>query len=273
MTMESLHEAWLTMGRAFLAAALLATVPAALGVYVVLRRVVFVGIALAEFSAVGIALALSFALPPGLLAPAFALGGVLLLSQAAGRSVLPRDSIVGLSYVTAGAAAILVLKHFGQASGEELKALMWGSLIFADAADVKLLALALAVAGLPLALFSRQLLFTGFDPEMAAASGYRVRWWDLLFFGVLGLVAAAATRVAGVLVTFGFLVLPAAAALQLARSLRRAVILAVVFGLLSAALGSLLSLQLDSPTGPMIVACSFVLFALASLVRLIARIS
>lgn len=270
---EALQEAWMTMGRAFLLAALLATLPAALGVYVILRRVVFVGIALAEFSAVGIALALSVALPPELLALAFALGGVLLLSQAAGRGVLPADSVVGLSYVAAGAAAILVLRHFGQASGEELKALMWGALIFAEMSDVRALGLALAVGAVPFILLSRQLLFTSFDPDMAAASGYRVAWWDLLFFGILGLVAASATRAAGVLVTFGFLVLPAASALQLARSLRKAVLLSVLFGLLAAAAGSMLSLRFDSPTGPMIVACSFVLFLLASLARLLPRLA
>ncbi len=263
---------WQTMRTCFYVGLLLGLVPAALGVYIVLRRVVFVGVVLAEFSAVGVAVALAYSLPHGAFALGFALVGVVVLSQAAGRGVLPTESLVGLSYAAAAALALLVVYKLSHAGAEEVHKLLWADVLAVAPKDLLLMAAAFAAAALAWLLGGKELLFTGFDAEMAAAAGYRTPAWDLLFYGLVGVVAASAIRTAGVLVVFGFMVLPAAAALQLARSLRTALLLAVCFGVVSGAAGVVASWFADAPTGPMMVACAFALFLMASVTRLVARV-
>jgi ABC-type Mn2+/Zn2+ transport system permease subunit len=102
-----------------------------------------------------------------------------------------------------------------------------------------------------------------FDPETAQASGIRAEWWDLLFFLILGVIISLAIRLAGTLLVFAFLVVPAVTGLLLSQRLGR--IHAIAIGAASAATagGLYASVKMDLPSGPAIVACSFALLLIA----------
>ncbi len=231
-----------------------------LSVYIVLRRIVFVGVALAQLSSAGVALAFLFGATPFLLASlplAFVFAGVAALGGlqvGAMRAKLPQESIVGAAYAIAMASGILLLsKGPGEAHVLEL---LTGNVLAISRGDL-LFALSVFIpVALILGLFHKEFVFTSFDREMAAALGIRVGIWDALFFLSLGAVIAAAIRLVGVLLEFTYLVVPGMSALLLSRRLRAAFPLAVLFGIIPSILGLYLSYVFDLPTGPTITACA-----------------
>jgi ABC-type Mn2+/Zn2+ transport system permease subunit len=244
-----------------------------LGVFVVLRRIVFVGAALAQLSSAGIALALWLSglglLARGgpaslLLAFLATLGGVLFFSQETGRGPIPHDATIGVAYAVAAAAGILLIAK--AAHGEAHDLFLQGNILGITRRDAWLL-LALAVPVLALiAVFSKEFLFVSFDPDTASTLGYRVKRWNLLLYLVLGLVIAFAMQFAGVMLVFNFLVLPAVSALLLAHSMAATYVLSVGAALCASLAGFLISIIYDLPTAPAIIACSGVLTALAWIV-------
>ena len=252
-----------------------------LGVYVVLKRIVFVGVALDEISYAGLALSLwvdaKFGMvvdehsPLNLLgALAAMLVGVLLFSLRWSSRKVPHESTIGIGYAIAGAGALLLMAH--NARGEaHMMDLLFGNILTVSSHDIEELAIAAAVVGLIHLLFAKEFLFVAFDPESAAAMGYRTRRWEILFYLTLGLTIAFAIRVSGVLLVFALLVMPAVTALMLTRRIKTAFATSAVVGMLPVGVGLWLSFVKDLPSAATIVLLSFVLMLAAGGVSLVRR--
>jgi zinc transport system permease protein len=240
-----------------------------LGVYVVLRRIVFVGAALAQISSAGIAIALWLSGQGMLLGLAghplafsllVTLGGVVFFSST-GKGAIPPDAKIGVTYAVAAAAGILFIAK--AKSGEVHDIFLQGNILGITRGDT----LVLIAASLPVLLahivFYKEFLFVSFDRETAQTMGYNVRRWDLGLYLTLGLVIAFAMQFAGVMLVFNFLVLPAVTGLLLARSMRGTFAVSVASAIVAAVVGFTLSVPFDLPSGPTISAVSGVLVALA----------
>ena len=237
-----------------------------LGVYVVLRRIVFVGAALAQISSAGIALAIflgSAGLGLGTLTGELGLsflataGGVVFFTVTGTRRRVPPDSALGLSYVVAGAVGVLLIAKAAGADVHDL--FIQGNILGITTRDlVILLAVAVAVLAVHLLLY-KEFLFVSYDPEMAETLGYSTRRWTFMLYLTIGVMIAVAMRSAGVLLVFNFLVTPAVTGLLMGRNMRGVFVWAVVSGLVAALTGFVLSVPFDLPTGPAIIAVSGVL--------------
>jgi zinc transport system permease protein len=240
-----------------------------LGVYVVLRRIVFVGAALAQISSAGIALALFLTglgvalgpvLNPTVASLLLTLVAVLFFASGA-RGRVPPDATIGITYAVAAAVGILLIAK--AASGEAHDIFLSGNILGITRSDTLVL-LAVAVPVLLLhAVFYKELLFVSFDRETARTLGYNVRWWDLLLYLTLGVVIASAMQFAGVMLVFNFLVLPAVTGLLLAQTMRGVFFGSATSALVAAFAGFSLSVPFDLPSGPAISAVSGVLVLLA----------
>ncbi len=250
-----------------------------LGVYVVLRRIVFVGAALAQLSSAGIALALflgglgyvsGIVGHPTAFALAFSLAGAMFFGLGGGqRSGVPPDATIGVAYAAAAAVGILLISK--AKSGEAHDIFLSGNILGITRADTLVL-LAVTVPVLIVhALFYKEFLFVSFDRETARTLGYRVTFWNLLLYFTLGLVIAFAMQFAGVMLVFNFLVLPAVTGLLLARSMSGIFTAAVLSAVIAAVVGFSLSVPFDLPSGPAIIACSGLLALLAWPVRILQR--
>jgi ABC-type Mn2+/Zn2+ transport system permease subunit len=250
-----------------------------LGVYVVLRRIVFVGAALAQMSSAGIALALflagsgvvsGMAGHPTAFALAFALAGAMFFGLGGGqRAGVPPDATIGVGYAVAAAAGILLISK--AKSGEAHDIFLSGNILGITREDtIVLLAITIPVL-VAHALFYKEFLFVSFDRETARTLGYRVTFWNLLLYFTLGLVIAFAMQFAGVMLVFNFLVLPAVTGLLLARSMAGIFTVSVVSAVVAAVVGFSLSVPFDLPSGPAIIAVSGALALLAWPVRLMQR--
>lgn len=243
-----------------------------LSVYVILRRVVFLSVALAECSAVGLAIALIAGVAITAVLPysvAAALAGVLLLSLLARGRRLPAETVVGAVYAGAAAVSILLLSVAHLSESHEVRALLWGDVLTLSWNQVRVAIIAFGAIGLVEVLLYKEFLFAAFDPEMARTLGLPVRALDLAFFLLLGVTIPFAISIAGLLVAFAYLLLPGAIGLLVARRLPSAFATAMVAGVAASLVGTYVSWLLDTPTGPTIVSTLSVLTIAAGLYRLL----
>ena len=91
------------------------------------------------------------------------------------------------------------------------------------------------------------------DPEGAKARGRKVFWWDFLFYATFGVVVTSAVQIAGVLLVFGLLVIPAVAGVMATSRTGLALAIGWVFAFVASVVGLLVSVTLDLPAAPSIL--------------------
>ena len=238
-----------------------------LGVYVVLRRTVFVSAALTQLSTLGLVATLlveervhietEHAIEQLAVAMVFSAVGALLLGAFRARR-LPAEASVGAAWVVASALVVLGSSRLVHAA-HDLGGMVFGNAVAVAAGELAMLAVVAALCTAVHTAFAKELAFTSFDPETARALGMRVPLWDAVLFLTVGVAIPPAARALGALPVFAFLTLPAAGALLLRVGFRPAFALAAAFGVLAASGGYVLSWLWELPTGATMVALAAVL--------------
>src|SRR5664279_668323 len=245
-----------------LAASLILTgIHAYLGVHVVERGVIFVDLALAQIAALGAIVALIIGLDPhGSSAYWISLGftflGALVFSVAKSkRAHIPQEAFIGIAYAVASAAAILAMS---KATGEteHLKDMLVGNILAVSWAEVGKTAALYGVIGLFHYIFRKRFLLISMNPKEAEAQGISVRLWDFLFYASFGLVVTSSVAIAGVLLVFCYLIVPSVGAMLFTDRIGPRLAIGWTMGTLVSALGVVLSVKMDTPTGATIV-CTF----------------
>jgi zinc/manganese transport system permease protein len=256
------------MAAPFVACLILVGIHGYLGLHVLLRQVIFVDLALAQIAALGTVVALILGHEPGSPASfAYSLGaavvGALVFSITRTRnhdSKVPQEAIIGITYVIASATAILVADRAPEGA-EHIKELLAGTILWVTwPAVVKVLLIYLGV-GLFHYIFRKRFITITEDPDRAYALGWKVWFWDFLFYLSFGVIITLAVEVAGVLMVFSYLVAPAIIALGTSNRWGPRIGIAWAVGFLASAVGLIASYQVDFPSGPAIV-CSLGLFLL-----------
>lgn len=257
----------------FIACMILVAMLSYLGLHVIAREVIFVDLSLAQMAALGSLSALLFHVAPespttyGFALLATAVGALLFAltrtSSAGGRhSRVPQEAFIGIVYVVASAAAVLVANKV-PGGGEAVEKTLVGSLLWVTWPTIVRLAIAYAALGVFQFALRRRFLTISFHPEQAEAQGWKIRTWDFLFYLSFGVVITLAVPIAGVLMVFSFLVVPAVIANLFTADTRRLTIIAWGSGALASILGLWLSYTQDLPTGPLIV-CMYGLLLLGA---------
>jgi zinc/manganese transport system permease protein len=253
----------------FLTCLVLTGIHAYLGLHVLARGVIFVDLALAQVAALGLTVALLAGHPPA--SPAaywyalvFAVGGGLVFAVTrVRRAPIPQEAIIGIVYAVSAALTVLVVDRAPQGA-EHVRRLLVGSLVTVSAGDVATLAVLYAVVGLLHWLVRRPLLTISLGP---VGVGPRVVAWDALFYASFAVVVTSSVRIAGVLLVFAYLVVPAAIAVLLTPRLGARLALGWITGALVSAAGLLASYRWDLPTGAAIVTAFGAALALTAAAR------
>ncbi len=233
-----------------------------LGVYVVLRRTVFVSAALTQLSTLGLVATLlveervhietEHPIEQLIVAMVFSVVGALLLGAFRARR-LPAEASVGGAWVTASALVVLGSSRLVHAA-HDLGGMVFGNAVAVSAGELAMVAIVAALCTAVHSAFAKEIAFTSFDPETARALGMPVRFWDAVLFLTIGIAIPPSARALGALPVFAFLTLPAAAALLLRVGFRPAFALAAAFGVFAASAGYVLSWIWEIPTGATMVA-------------------
>lgn len=247
---------------ALISGMVMAAVCAVIGVFVVLKRVVFISITLSETAACGIAAAMLFGLPPLAGAVVLTAAAVAFLSIHHETNRIPRDAVLGVLFLAASASSILLVSKSGFGL-HEIKVMLYGDLILAGAVDRNIILLTGGPALILLLLFIRPVFYTFLDPEAARVMGVACRFWEHAFFFLLALVVSAASKSGGVLLVFCYLLAPPATALLLSRNFAVVLALAPLTGMFATLGGLTLAYRQDWPGNQTIIvfACALLVAA------------
>jgi zinc transport system permease protein len=246
-----------------------------LGVYIVLRRMVFVSAALSQAAGLGVALAFyaQIALGAGTIlgeplavAMAFTIATMLVLVRNNSERWVSRESLLGAVYLVGGAGALLVGTKIRQ-EAHDIQTILFGAAVLVTPADLVKLEIVGALSLLMQLVGGRGFRFASFDRDGARIRGLPVRLLDLALFVSIAVSVSVATRVLGALPVFAFSVLPAMAAILIARNVRAAMALAAVFGALAGGAGYVTAFLYTWPVGASQAAFAAALVALAAVVR------
>lgn len=257
--------------RALVAGLLVAAAAAPLGCFVIWRRMAYFGDATAHAAILGVALALAFSVSIYLGTLVTALAMAVIVSVLAGRG-WAMDTTLGVLAHSALALG-LVAVSFLPGARVDLSAYLFGDILTVTRGDLVIIGLGAAAVIALMAWRWRGLLAATVSEDLAQSAGIDARLERLILTLALAITVAVALRVVGALLIAAMLIVPAAAARTLARSPEGMAALALVVGAGSVAAGLALSMSLDTPAGPSIVAAAAGAFAAAmagaGLVRLL----
>jgi zinc transport system permease protein len=250
------------MQRALIAGILVGLVTSLLGVLVIIRRSAFFGDAVAHASLAGIAVGVVVGLPPLLPAAAVAVGIGLALHRLERVGRLSLDTILGFILPFFMAIGVLVLS-LSPGFQPELLSYLFGSILTVSWQSLGAIALVVVVVVAVLARLGRPLVFAAFDSDGAHAAGVDVGRLLTLHHVLLALTIIASISVVGIVLVNALLIIPAATAKLLARSLGQMFVLAPLLGIGSVLGGLVVSSWVDAPSGPAIVLLAGMLFLAA----------
>lgn len=259
-----------TMTYPMLACLLLAGIHVYLGIHVLARKVIFVDLALAQIAALGAVygVLLGYDLDADqwsikIFSLLFASVGAFIFSLTRMRHErVPQEAIIGITYAVALATTILMTAKLAHGS-EQVETLLAGSILWVRGSNIAATAALYAAIGIFHYKFRRNFLLISQDPLRAEAEGISVRWWDFLFYFTFGFVVTSSVAIAGVLLVFCFLVIPAVIAVLFADRISTRLAIGWAVGAFVSLLGVIISYTSDLPSGPTIVVC-FAIFLIAS---------
>jgi ABC-type Mn2+/Zn2+ transport system permease subunit len=250
--------------RALVVGTVIGAMCGAMGVFIVLRRMSYIGHGLAHSVLGGVAVALTLGYDLYLGAAVATLLSALLIDRIARREGLYADAAIGIVTTAMFALGVLVISVW-RAVRISLESLLFGNVLGVRDADLWLaLAVTVAFAVTVFALY-KPLVFTTFDPTVAAAHGVRTGVTELVFNLLVAAVVIASVRVLGVLLIAAAVVIPAATARLLISSFGRLLVVSTALGAAVSVAGLYLSFYVDVPSGATIVLVGAGLFTIVAL--------
>jgi zinc transport system permease protein len=265
------------MRRALLAGLLIALMTSVLGVFVVQRRLAFLGDGLAHASfggmGLGALLVFGFGLSVGTdifrqplwVAVPFTLLTALGIAWVRDHTKLSSDTVVGVFFAVSVSLGVIFFSVIppGTDVGVDVFDLLFGSILGVRQEDLLVITVVCVLSTLFFAVVWGRLGYATFDDELANADGVRTRALEYLLFAIAGVVVAVSALVVGVILIAAYLVIPAASARLLSRSLIEMTIISMVVGVITTVLGLLASFYINVPSGSTIVLCQALTFLVA----------
>jgi zinc/manganese transport system permease protein len=244
-----------------------------LGIHVLKREIIFVDLALAQIAALGTTVGFLIGIhAEDALSLLFSFGFVLLGAAVFAltrmrRQAIPQEAIIGIVYAVATAAAILVADR-APGGAEHIKEILTGSILWVTWPTIwEILILYVFVAVIHWIFRKKFLLISENYTDAVAEFGLWVKFWDFLFYITFGLVIVLSVRVAGIMLVFSFLVVPAAISMLFSNRWLPKLLIGWAVGLLSSIFGLYFSYTHDFPSGPTIVCFLGLFLILAGLLK------
>jgi len=230
-----------------------------LGIHVLKREIIFIDIALAQFAAVGATFAHVFlhseenSLLAYLCAFGFTVLASLFFSQIDKKiTQISHEAIIGVSYAIAAAGALFILAT--AAGGDvHMEHMLTGSILWAKWADILLCSGVFAIVGLFHYIFREKFKKLSEENHGNGLKSKQSFWWDFLFYVTMGVVITIAVKIAGVLVIFSFLIIPATFAAQFTTNWNKRLMIGWAVGITATIAGLIFSYTLDFSCGPSVI--------------------
>ncbi len=255
----------------FCASLILCGIHVYLGMHVVERQVIFADLALAQIAVLGASLGILFGkdadseLSYGLSLGLTIVGAGIFSLTRFKRQRIPQEAIIGITYVVAAALLLIILSFSGEGD-QHIRESLSGNILLVGKDEVLKIFIIYALAGFFHFLFYDKFYLISANPTLAFSKGINVRLWDFLFYASFGLVVTSSVKIAGVLLVFSLLIIPAVCAVLLTDNVRRRLMVGWGIGVLGSVMGILFSYYGDFPTGASIVCSLAAILIITSLI-------
>lgn len=250
----------------FFACLVLTGIHAYLGLHVIERQVIFVDLALAQIAVLGASFGILIGLEMGSIQSysislSFTLiGAGLFAATRFQKQKIPHEAIIGIVYVVSSALMLIVLSYSGEGT-EHIRHSFVGNIFLVSPKEVLKILIIYSVVGVIHFTCRKPFFLISSSPDQAFKQGLNVKAWDFLFYALFGFVVTSSVEIAGVLLVFSFLVIPAVCAIILSDKMKTRLFLGWVIGTIGSMLGMVVSYLYDLPTGASVV-CVFGLLLL-----------
>jgi zinc transport system permease protein len=252
------------MQNAFLGGLLVSLICGLLSVFIVLRRMAFVGAGISHSAFGGVALGFLLQVDPFWTGLVFSILVAFLIEGVQSRGRIEEDTAIGIFFAAAMALGVVFL-HFSRTYNADIFGILFGNILAIGPPQLmQVTGVAVIVLGF-LAVFFKDLVFISFDEEMAWVCGIPVRMLRYLFLAVLALVIIVAIYLVGIVLVSALLVIPAAVARNLTDHIRRMLLVSTGVAVGSTLAGLELSYRIDLPSGATIVVILAMLFFMSHL--------
>ena len=248
---------------AVLAGVGVAVITGVMGCFVVWRRMAYFGDSLAHSALLGVALgfAVGIAVNIGIIIICSIFAVLLLWLQQ--KKVLATDTLLGILAHSALSIGMVTISVMGQRI--DLHSILFGDILTITRSELWWIYIGGIIVMIMLVINWSSLVLMTLQEDLAQAEGVRVLLLNLLLMFLMTLVVAVSIRSVGILLISSLLIIPAATARQLAKSPEGMAIIASFFGVASVGFGIYFSFELDTPSGPTIVATAASFFTLLTI--------
>lgn len=250
------------MQRAMIAGLLVGFLGSYFGVFIVQRKMSFLGDGLAHAAFGGIALGLLLETEPMWIAVPFTLVVSIAITYIKDKTNLEMDTSIGIFFALSVALGIIFIslrKHYTT----DAFTYMFGSILSVNNSDL-IISSILVIITIVLSLkFWKKWAYATFDPELAKADKLNTRFDDYLLSALISIAIVISIKLVGIVLIASFLVIPAASARLLSSTYFKMTVLSVIFGLISSFAGLFLSYYLDLPSGATIILIQAIIFFMA----------
>ncbi|MEA2071371.1 MAG: metal ABC transporter permease [Asgard group archaeon] len=251
------------MLRAFFSAIVIGVVCSIIGVFVLLRGMIFLGQAIAHSAFAGASLAVLLGMDnPIITIIGFSLISAVGIGFVNQKQIMNNEIIIGIVFSFFMALAVLFIGLHGEYSSD-INSILFGNILLVDSTDFILLMVFSLVILVLIFLIKKELYFITFDNEQAKISGIPVTYISYLFLVVVSLTISVSLKAIGAILVFAMIVTPAATAHQWTYKLNKMILLSVIFGVISSILGLFLSYIFDLPSGSTIVSLLTITFLIS----------
>lgn len=252
-----------------IAAVLVGALCGFIGVYVVLRRMSYIGHGLAHAIFGGAVLSyfinINFFIGAGI----WALVAASLIHLISYRRLVGSDAAIGVVTTSSFAVGVAIVSSYRRFT-RNIEAALFGNILGITQWDLWIITSISLLVFFGILIIRRQLLFSTFDPEVAAAYGIPTGWIDLIFVTLLAIAILASTQILGVTLVAAAIVIPPVIARYLTKSFQALLVFSPIIGALCGAIGMYLSFYLDISSAATIVLTSAALFLIVE-TRLLLR--
>ncbi len=260
---------------ALMSALLIGPTLGAIGTLVVAKRMAFFSSAIGNAALTGIAIGIIAGEPvaaPYVSLFSFSILFAIFLNFSKNRSGMSHDTLIGVFLAASLAVgSTLMLSVTKKINVHILDNFLFGSIITANSSDITLLLIVVMVTIFVGMKNYNRLLLSGLNPSLASVRKVPVMVYDYLFVVLIALITVASVKIVGAVLVEALLVIPAAAARNVSRSLKSFVITSVIFSTISAVAGIMLPMQLglSIPTGGAIIIIATIFFLVTLLIRML----
>ncbi len=249
--------------RALITSILVGVICGLVGVFIILRQLVFMGAGIAHASFAGGALGILIGVNPFLTIFMFGAGSALTIGFINEKGYVEDNNVaVGIIFSFTMALAVLFISLI-QTYNAGVNAILFGNVLVVTTEDLVLLILfSIFILGI-IYFMKKELFFMTFDEEMASATGLPIRFLSYLFLILISLAIVVSLKAIGAILVFAMIVTPAAAAYQWSYKINRIILLSILFGAFSSFLGLFFSYELDLPSGATITITVSVVFVIS----------